>query len=121
MMSSVIVLTEMLAWVITAVIAQQVAKRGIRLWQNGRELIGRCPICGGTDWFSINTSNRLWIAAAASNHERNEAAPAMNRGRDPTTSTGSAPNAARKHEGKHSCSMTLYATAVWSARPATSR
>ena len=53
-------------WIETAratPIERVIDERGIRL--RGRiERIGRCPMCGGTDRFSINTKKQCFNAAA---------------------------------------------------------
>jgi phage/plasmid primase-like uncharacterized protein len=41
-------------------IEQVVDARGIRLRRVGRELIGPCPVCGGTDRFAIDTKRAIW-------------------------------------------------------------
>jgi hypothetical protein len=41
-------------------IEDEIAWRGIRLKRQGRELVGPCPMCGGTDRFSINTVKQVW-------------------------------------------------------------
>ena len=37
-----------------------VAKFGLKLRQQGRELVGPCPRCGGRDRFAVNPSKQLW-------------------------------------------------------------
>jgi phage/plasmid primase-like uncharacterized protein len=37
-----------------------VAKFGLRLRRQGRELVGPCPRCGGRDRFAVNPSKGLW-------------------------------------------------------------
>ena len=41
-------------------IAEVIAKTGLRLKRQGRELVGSCPRCGGTDRFAINTAKQVW-------------------------------------------------------------
>jgi hypothetical protein len=41
-------------------IEDELARRGIRLRRQGRELTGPCPLCGGTDRFSANTRKQTW-------------------------------------------------------------
>src|SRR5262249_37088576 len=41
-------------------IEDEIARRGIRLAGNGAEREGRCPKCGGTDRFAINTQKQTW-------------------------------------------------------------
>jgi hypothetical protein len=41
-------------------IEEEIARRGIKLRRQGRELVGPCPSCGGTDRFSINTRKQVW-------------------------------------------------------------
>ncbi len=39
----------------------EIARRGIQLKRaGGAEFIGPCPVCGGTDRFSINTKKQIW-------------------------------------------------------------
>jgi putative DNA primase/helicase len=38
----------------------ELARRGHRLKRTGRELTGPCPVCGGTDRFSVHTRKQLW-------------------------------------------------------------
>jgi hypothetical protein len=38
----------------------ELAHRGIRLRRIGAELVGPCPVCGGTDRFSINVRKNVW-------------------------------------------------------------
>jgi DNA primase len=33
----------------------------LKLRRSGRELVGPCPVCGGTDRFSVNTVKQLWL------------------------------------------------------------
>jgi hypothetical protein len=37
-----------------------VAKFGLQLRRQGRELVGPCPTCGGRDRFAVNPSKQLW-------------------------------------------------------------
>jgi hypothetical protein len=41
-------------------IEDEVARRGIDLKRDGRELTGPCPLCGGSDRFSVNTRKQCW-------------------------------------------------------------
>src|SRR5262249_29331542 len=41
-------------------IANVVAKLGLRLHRQGRELVGPCPRCGGRDRFAVNVTKQLW-------------------------------------------------------------
>jgi hypothetical protein len=41
-------------------IADELLRRGILLKRIGRELIGPCPVCGGTDRFGVNLRKQLW-------------------------------------------------------------
>ena len=41
-------------------IETELARRGHRLRRIGRDLIGPCPACGGTDRFSVTPAKRLW-------------------------------------------------------------
>ena len=41
-------------------IETELARRGHRLRRVGRDLIGPCPACGGTDRFSVTPAKRLW-------------------------------------------------------------
>jgi hypothetical protein len=38
----------------------EIARRGIKLAGRGSEQCGPCPVCGGTDRFSINTKKQVW-------------------------------------------------------------
>jgi DNA primase len=38
----------------------EIARRGIQLRGRGPERWGPCPVCGGTDRFSINLKKQLW-------------------------------------------------------------
>jgi hypothetical protein len=40
--------------------ADELARRGMRLKKVSKELIGACPVCGGTDRFGINLPKNLW-------------------------------------------------------------
>jgi hypothetical protein len=44
----------------TTPIELETARRGIRLIGQGAERCGPCPVCGGSDRFSINTTKQLW-------------------------------------------------------------
>ena len=41
-------------------IEAEIARRGIKLIGRGPERYGPCPVCGGRDRFSINTSKKIW-------------------------------------------------------------
>ena len=41
-------------------IETELARRGHRLKRVGRDLVGPCPACGGTDRFSVTPVKRLW-------------------------------------------------------------
>lgn len=41
-------------------IEDEIARRGIKLSVRGPEHWGPCPVCGGTDRFSINTRKQVW-------------------------------------------------------------
>src|SRR5262249_55239629 len=41
-------------------IERELERRGIRLKRVGRELIGPCPVCGGTDRFGANIRKQKW-------------------------------------------------------------
>jgi phage/plasmid primase-like uncharacterized protein len=41
-------------------IEDELARRGIRLRRQGRELVGPCPRCGGRDRFGVNIKKRVW-------------------------------------------------------------
>jgi hypothetical protein len=41
-------------------VAQEVGRRGIRLRKAGSEMVGPCPVCGGSDRFGLNTRKNLW-------------------------------------------------------------
>jgi putative DNA primase/helicase len=41
-------------------IESELARRGHRLRRCGRELIGPCPRCGGTDRFGVNVRKQIW-------------------------------------------------------------
>jgi phage/plasmid primase-like uncharacterized protein len=41
-------------------IEDELARRGIRLRRQGRELIGPCPRCGGRDRFGVNVVKQIW-------------------------------------------------------------
>lgn len=51
------------AWIMQArsvPIENEIARRGIKLRRNGKELIGPCPRCGGDDRFAINTAKQVF-------------------------------------------------------------
>src|SRR5262249_37168760 len=39
----------------------EVAKRGVNLKVNHKQLTGPCPLCGGTDRFNVDPRKGLWI------------------------------------------------------------
>jgi hypothetical protein len=41
-------------------IEHEIARRGTKLTRAGAELVGPCPLCGGTDRFSINTRKKVF-------------------------------------------------------------
>jgi hypothetical protein len=41
-------------------IETELGRRGVSLRRQGRELVGPCPVCGGTDRFAINIAKQLW-------------------------------------------------------------
>ena len=41
-------------------IETELARRGHRLKRVGRDLVGPCPACGGTDRFAVTPAKRLW-------------------------------------------------------------
>jgi DNA primase len=41
-------------------IEKELARRGIKLKRQGKELVGPCPRCDGTDRFAINTVEQVW-------------------------------------------------------------
>jgi hypothetical protein len=41
-------------------IEHELTQRGIVLKRQGGELIGPCPVCGGTDRFGVNINKQLW-------------------------------------------------------------
>jgi putative DNA primase/helicase len=55
--------TEFEVWIATAravPIDDELARRGIHLKRQGKELVGPCPRCGGTDRFGVNISKQIW-------------------------------------------------------------
>ena len=38
----------------------EIHRRGIRLRRRGRELVGPCPVCGGTDRFAVHVQKQIW-------------------------------------------------------------
>jgi putative DNA primase/helicase len=44
----------------------EIAHRGIKLRRVGPELIGGCPLCGGTDRFAIHTKKQIWVCRGCS-------------------------------------------------------
>jgi hypothetical protein len=45
----------------TVPIEVEVAKRGVNLKSNHKQLTGPCPLCGGTDRFNVDPRKNLWI------------------------------------------------------------
>ena len=41
-------------------IEAEIAHRGYQLKRQGKELVGPCPRCGGTDRFSIHVTKQCW-------------------------------------------------------------
>jgi DNA primase len=41
-------------------IENDLARRGVKLKREGRELVGPCPVCGGTDRFSVSINKQVW-------------------------------------------------------------
>jgi DNA primase len=41
-------------------IMDEIARRGVKLKQEGKEFIGPCPLCGGHDRFAVNTKKEVW-------------------------------------------------------------
>jgi hypothetical protein len=41
-------------------VADEIARRGIKMRRAGRELVGPCPVCGGTDRFSVNPNKGVF-------------------------------------------------------------
>ena len=41
-------------------IEAELARRGLHLKRSGRDLVGPCPACGGTDRFAVTPAKRLW-------------------------------------------------------------
>ena len=41
-------------------IESEISRRGMQLRRAGRELIGSCPVCGGTDRFGVNLTKQIW-------------------------------------------------------------
>jgi hypothetical protein len=41
-------------------IEDEVARRGVKLRRVGTELVGPCPLCGGTDRFSVHVKKQVW-------------------------------------------------------------
>jgi phage/plasmid primase-like uncharacterized protein len=41
-------------------IQDEIERRGITLKRQGSELVGPCPVCGGTDRFAVNIRKRIW-------------------------------------------------------------
>jgi putative DNA primase/helicase len=41
-------------------IESEIGRRGMQLRRAGRELIGSCPVCGGTDRFGVNIAKQIW-------------------------------------------------------------
>jgi DNA primase len=44
----------------TVLIEDELARRGIRLRRQGRELVGPCPRRGGRDRFGVNVVKQIW-------------------------------------------------------------
>jgi Toprim domain/CHC2 zinc finger len=41
-------------------IEDELGRHGIRLRRQGRELVGPCPVCGGTDRFAVSIAKKIW-------------------------------------------------------------
>ncbi len=41
-------------------VIHEVERRGIKLRRSGSEMVGPCPVCGGTDRFSVNARKNVW-------------------------------------------------------------
>lgn len=41
-------------------VQDEIDRRGIRLRRAGTEMVGPCPVCGGTDRFGVNIRRNLW-------------------------------------------------------------
>jgi DNA primase len=41
-------------------IVEELERRGHHLKRYGRELVGPCPVCGGTDRFAVNVPMNIW-------------------------------------------------------------
>jgi putative DNA primase/helicase len=41
-------------------IQDEIERRGLNLKRQGSELVGPCPVCGGTDRFAVNIRKRIW-------------------------------------------------------------
>jgi phage/plasmid primase-like uncharacterized protein len=52
---------EMIERARTVAIEAAVADRGVKLRRIGRELVGPCPVCGGSDRFVITPKRGLWL------------------------------------------------------------
>jgi phage/plasmid primase-like uncharacterized protein len=48
-------------------IEQELARRGHHLKRSGRDLVGPCPACGGTDRFAVTPAKRLWHCRGCQN------------------------------------------------------
>jgi phage/plasmid primase-like uncharacterized protein len=54
-------MTQLAQWIVSDVsIADAVARLGLELRRQGRELVGPCPRCGGRDRFAINLGKQVW-------------------------------------------------------------
>ena len=42
-------------------VADELARRGVKLRRSGAELVGPCPACGGEDRFAVNTAKDVWL------------------------------------------------------------
>ncbi len=49
-----------LTWARAVPIAHELHRRGIHLRRVGRELVGPCPVCGGTDRFAVHLVKQVW-------------------------------------------------------------
>jgi phage/plasmid primase-like uncharacterized protein len=48
-------------------IEDELHRRGIALKRVGRELVGPCPVCGGTDRFAVHLGKQLWNCRGCGN------------------------------------------------------
>jgi phage/plasmid primase-like uncharacterized protein len=41
-------------------VEHEVVRRGLKLKRQGKELVGPCPVCGGTDRFAVHVRKNVW-------------------------------------------------------------